>query len=101
MNEVDRIIHEPVRLRIMCLLAGVDSADFKFLLSTLSASTGNLSSHMDKLEKAKYVKVNKGFNGKFPRTLYRLTKKGRVSLEQHWAALDEIRRTSVRNEKQA
>ncbi len=98
MSGLDRTIHEPVRLRIMCLLAGVDSADFKFLLTTLGASTGNLSSHMDKLEKAKYVKVDKGFNGKFPRTLYGLTKKGRTALEKHWEALDEIRLTSEHNQ---
>ncbi len=94
MSELDRTIHEPVRLRIMCLLAGVESADFKFLLTALGASTGNLSSHMDKLEQAKYVKINKGFNGKFPRTVYTLTKTGRVALGLHWKALDDIRQTS-------
>ena len=98
MSELDRTIHEPIRLRIMCLLAGVDSADFKFLLTALGASTGNLSSHMDKLEQAKYVKVDKGFNGKFPRTLYRLTRTGRLALEQHWKDLDDIRRTSERKD---
>ena len=91
MSDLDRLIHEPIRLRIMCLLSGVDSADFKFLLTALGASTGNLSSHMDKLEKANYVKVEKGFNGKFPRTKFGLTKQGRIALEKHWRALDEIR----------
>lgn len=94
MKGLDRVIHEPVRLRILCLLAGVKTADFKFLLTTLQVSTGNLSSHMDKLEKARYVKTEKSFNGKFPQTKYRLTAKGRSSLQQHWKALDEIRETS-------
>jgi len=94
MSDLDRTIHEPIRLRIMCLLAGADSADFKFLLTALGASTGNLSSHMDKLEQAEYVQVDKGFNGKVPRTTYRLTSTGRAALEQHWSQLDEIRRTS-------
>lgn len=94
MTELDRVIHEPVRLRIMCLLAGVDNADFKFLLGALGVSTGNLSSHMEKLEKAGFIKVEKGFQGKFPRTLYQLAKKGRTALEHHWATLDAIRRTS-------
>ena len=75
-------------------MAGVKTADFKFLLTTLEVSTGNLSSHMDKLEKARYVKADKGFNGKVPQTKYRLTAKGRSSLEQHWDALDAIRETS-------
>ena len=97
MSKLDRIIHEPLRLRVMCLLAGVDSTDFKFLLTTLGASTGNLSSHMDKLENAKYVKVDKGFNGKFPRTRYGLTKRGRTALAKHWEALDQIRPQATRN----
>ena len=94
MKDLDRVIHEPVRLRILCLLAGAKTADFKFLLTTLRVSTGNLSSHMDKLEKAKFVKADKSFNGKFPQTTYRMTASGRKALQQHWDKLDEIRGTS-------
>ena len=57
MTDIDRIIHEPVRLRILSILTGVDLADFNFFLSTLGLSRGNLSSHMDKLERAGYVEV--------------------------------------------
>ena len=92
MTDLDRVIHEPARLRILSILTGVDLADFTFLSSTLGLSRGNLSSHMDKLERAGYVKITKGFNGKFPRTEYGLTNKGRAALKDHWAALDEIRR---------
>ncbi len=91
MSEIDRVIHEPVRLRIMSILQGVDRADFKFMLSTLGLSKGNLSSHIDKLEQAKYVKVHKGFNGKMTLTEYSLTKRGRQALSEYWAALDQIR----------
>ena len=55
MSEIDRVIHEPVRLQIMSVLTGVDRADFTFMLTTLGLSKGNLSSHVDKLERAGYV----------------------------------------------
>jgi DNA-binding transcriptional ArsR family regulator len=92
--ELDRIIHEPVRLQIMVILGGVDSVDFKFLLSTLGLSKGNLSSHVEKLESAGYVRVNKGFNGKITHTEYALTAAGRKALDKHWLALDELRKAS-------
>ena len=89
----DKIIHEPARLRIMMILSGVESADFNFLLSTLGLSKGNLSRHVEKLELAGYVKVNKIFKGKIPNTSYQLTKKGTNALTQYWKNLDVIRRT--------
>jgi DNA-binding transcriptional ArsR family regulator len=91
MKDIDRLIHEPVRLRILSILTGVDLADFKFLVTTLALSRGNLSSHMDKLERAGYVEVRKGFNGKIPHTDYRITDAGRKALSDYWSALDEIR----------
>ena len=91
MSDLDRVIHEPVRLRIVAVLAGVDVADFKFLLTTLGLSNGNLSSHIDKLERAGYVRVKKSFSGKLPHTDYRLTSAGRKALQKYWTALEEIR----------
>lgn len=92
--ELDRVIHEPVRLRIMATLQGVDTADFNFFLSTLGLSKGNLSSHVEKLETAGYVQVKKSFNGKITNTQYALTAKGRKALEKHWTMLDELRAVS-------
>jgi len=92
MNELDRTIHEPARLRILMILSGVDVADFSFLLETLGLTKGNLSSHMDKLEKAGYVEVIKSFQGKMPHTDFRLTDAGRVALTAYWAELDAIRK---------
>ncbi len=89
--ELDRIIHEPARLRILTILSGVDRADFSFLLTTLGLTKGNLSSHMDRLEKAGYIDVKKSFNGKIPHTDYKLTKAGRNKLNEYWAHLDKIR----------
>ena len=91
--ELDRIVHEPVRLRIMMILSGVELADFNFLLSTLGTTKGNLSRHIEKLELAGYVKVNKTFKGRIPNTSYQLTKKGCTALTQYWEKLDSIRRT--------
>ena len=95
MADVDRIIHEPARLRIVTLLSGVESADFNFLLSTLGLTRGNLSSHMDRLEKAAYVEVAKQFRGKTPHTDYTLTAAGRQALEAYWDELAAIRRLGV------
>jgi len=90
--EIDKIIHEPARLRIMMILAGVEQADFNFLLKTLSLTRGNLSRHVEKLESAAYLKVKKSFNGKIPNTSYQLTHKGSKALAQYWENLDAVRR---------
>lgn len=92
MSELDRVIHEPARLRILSILSGLDVGDFSFLLTTLGLTKGNLSSHMDKLEKAGYVDVKKSFNGKVPHTEFRITQGGRDALEQYWKDIDEIRK---------
>jgi DNA-binding transcriptional ArsR family regulator len=91
--EFDRIIHEPARLRIMMILTGVELADFNFLLTTLSLTRGNLSRHMEKLESAGYLKVNKSFKGKIPNTSYQLTQKGSEALAQYWENLDVVRQS--------
>ncbi len=90
--EIDKIIHEPARLRIMMILSGVEQADFNFLLMTLSLTRGNLSRHMEKLESAGYLKVKKTFKGKLPNTSYQLTQKGSRALAQYWENLDAVRR---------
>lgn len=90
--EIDKIIHEPARLRIMMILSGVEQADFNFLLTTLSLTRGNLSRHMEKLESAGYLKVEKTFKGKVPNTSYQLTQEGSKALAQYWEKLDAVRR---------
>jgi DNA-binding transcriptional ArsR family regulator len=97
MNDLDRVIHEPARLRILMILSGVDVVDFNFLLETLGLTKGNLSSHMDRLEKAAYVEVIKSFKGKIPHTEFRLTKTGREALAGYWAGLDAIRALQDKN----
>lgn len=91
MADVDRVIHEPARLRILTILTSVDVVDFNFLLTALGLTKGNLSSHMDKLEKAGYVDIRKGFNGRIPHTEFAITSAGRGALEDYWRELDAIR----------
>ena len=89
--EFDKIIHEPARLRIMMVLAGVEEADFNFLLTTLALTRGNLSRHVEKLEGAGYVEIKKTFVGRMPNTSYKITKDGKKALGQYWNGIDEVR----------
>jgi DNA-binding transcriptional ArsR family regulator len=93
-SELDPVIHQPTRLRLVMLLSGLDTADFNFLLSTLSLTKGNLSSHMKQLEQAGYVEVSKTFKGRIPHTTYRITSLGRSRLDGYWQAIDEIRQSA-------
>ncbi len=93
--EIDKIIHEPARLRIMMILAGLEQADFKFLVTTLSLTRGNLSSHIEKLESSGYLKVKRSFKGKVRNTSYQLTQKGSKALAQYWENLDAVRRSGL------
>ena len=76
---VDRLIHEPARFNIMAHLFVVQSADFTFLQTQTGLTWGNLSSHINKLETAGYVAVEKEFVGKKPHSMLHLTDKGRVA----------------------
>ncbi|HET7470882.1 MAG TPA: transcriptional regulator [Gemmatimonadales bacterium] len=81
--ELDRLIHERVRLGIVAALAGVERASFNELKSLLKVSDGNLSVHARKLEDADYIACTKSFEGRTPRTEYRLTATGRRALERY------------------
>ena len=87
--EVDRLIHEPARLAIMTLLYTLESADFLFLLRQTGLSKGNLSSHLARLEAARYVSIEKTFRGKLPLTICRLTLVGRQAFR---AYRDQLKR---------
>lgn len=80
---VDRVVHEPARLMILMILYGVREADALFLLNATELTWGNLSSHVSKLEEAGYVEVDKGFAGKKPRTMLRLTAAGRKAVDDY------------------
>ncbi|MFO7652150.1 MAG: transcriptional regulator [bacterium] len=81
--DIDRVIHEPARLAILACLSAVESADFLFVASQTGLTRGNLSSHMTKLETAGYVEVKKEFVERIPRTLLRITRRGRAALRDY------------------
>jgi DNA-binding MarR family transcriptional regulator len=78
--ELDRLIHERARLGIVSALAVNESLSFNELRSMLSLTDGNLSVHARKLEEAGYLECTKGFEGRIPRTVFRLTAHGKRAL---------------------
>ena len=88
MNDLNRIIHEPARLTIVALLAGVREADFLWVLQESGLTKGNLSTHLAKLESSGYIEVEKTYKGKVPLTLLRLTRPGRAAFERYKKALN-------------
>lgn len=87
---LDRLIHERVRLALVSALAVHESLTFNELKALLEVSDGNLSVHARKLEDAGYVDCQKGFDGRIPRTEYRLTDTGRRALEQYLAHMEAL-----------
>lgn len=98
-GELDRVIHEPSRLLLVAMLYPLEEADFLYLLTESQMTKGNLSSHLAKLEEAGYVQIEKGFQGKIPHTLVRLTRQGRGAFERYRAELKKI--TSTLDGRQA
>jgi DNA-binding transcriptional ArsR family regulator len=89
-NNIDRVIHEPVRLAILKILTSAKELDFNFLLTTLGVTKGNLATHINRLEEAGLVEVKKEFVGRIPHTSYRITKTGRREFEKYWKNLREL-----------
>jgi len=93
MPELDPIIHQPVRLQIMAALTALpDDAQLEFvaLRKMLNLTDGNLSVHLRKLEDAGYVRVEKTFVGRKPRTYIAVTPEGRAAFDAHVQALKDI-----------
>ncbi|HUT24449.1 MAG TPA: transcriptional regulator [Sumerlaeia bacterium] len=89
-SELNRVIHEPGRLIIVALLATIEECDFLYLLHETEMSKGNLGSHLARLEKAGYVEIEKGYRGKVPQTLLRLTPTGRVAFDAYRERLKDM-----------
>lgn len=87
---LDRVIHEPARLMILSVLKAFEVADFVFLLKQTELSRGNLSSHLGKLEEARYVEITKEFVDRVPRTLVRLTENGRAAVAQYRSEMNDL-----------
>lgn len=92
--ELDRLIHERVRLAIVSALAVNPVLSFTELKELLGATDGNLSVHARKLEDAKYVRCTKRFEGRVPHTEFALTDKGRLALERYLDHMEGLIRTT-------
>ena len=92
--ELDRLIHERVRLAIVSALAVRDSLTFNELKALLKTSDGNLSVHARKLEDADYITCDKSFAGRVPKTEYRLTALGKRALERYLDHMEALIRAA-------
>jgi DNA-binding HxlR family transcriptional regulator len=92
--ELDRLIHERVRLAIVSALAVNDTLTFNDLKQLLNTTDGNLSVHARKLEEAQYVVCNKYFDGRMPKTEYKLTAAGRRALERYLGHMESVIRAA-------
>jgi DNA-binding HxlR family transcriptional regulator len=88
--QLDRLIHERLRLGIVSALAINDSLSFNDLKRVLKTSDGNLSVHAQKLEAAGYLRCNKFFQRRIPRTEYRLTPAGRKALDTYLDQMEQF-----------
>jgi DNA-binding MarR family transcriptional regulator len=88
--DLDRTIHSPARLMIMTNLYVVESAEYIALMNLTGLTWGNLSTHLSKLEEAGYVAMEKGFRGKKPYTMIRLTGDGRAAFRQYKGQMQDV-----------
>ena len=88
--DIDRMIHEPARLKLLAQLYVVESADFIFLMRQTGLTQGNVSGHLTKLEDAEYVEIEKGYAGKRPQTIISLTKKGRKAFKKYIQSMQQV-----------
>ena len=89
-HRLDPLIHAPIRLSIMAFLAEVDRAEFSLVRDSVEVTAPALSKQVSMLEEAGYVKVDKGYVGKRPRTWLSLTAPGRRAMTRHLEALRAI-----------
>lgn len=89
LKPLDPLLHSELRLAVMSILLGVESADFVYIRTQTGATSGNLSVQLDKLQHAGYIEIEKGFNGKMPRTTCRITPSGREAFANYVEHLRE------------
>jgi DNA-binding MarR family transcriptional regulator len=93
-QDLDRTIHERIRLGIISALAVNDALSFNELKHLLGTTDGNLSVHARKLEQADYIACVKSFEGRVPRTQFRITAAGRRALDRYLAHMEAIIRAT-------
>ena len=92
--DLDRLIHEPIRLGIVSALAVNETMTFNELKELLKTTDGNLSVHARKLEEGQYIGCEKYFEGRLPKTEYRLTTAGRRALETYLDHMEALIRAT-------
>ena len=92
-NDLDKVIHERMRLGIVSALAANERLSFTELKNLLATSDGNISVHARKLEEAGYVTCEKSFKGRMPLTEYAITKDGRTALERYLDHMEALIKT--------
>lgn len=90
LTEIDPLIHAPARLMVMTYLYVVDNLDFVYLKRVTDLSWGNLSTHLTKLEDAGYVRINKSFQGKKPKTMIQLTDQRRAAFRKYKDEMQQV-----------
>ena len=88
-KELDPLLHSQLRLAIMSLLIGLESAEFTFIKEKTNSTAGNLSVQLDKLSEAGYLAIDKSFKGKKPLTTCRITKKGNKAFDDYVTVLKQ------------
>jgi hypothetical protein len=88
-KDLDPLLHSQLRLGIMSLLIGLESAEFTFIKEKTNSTAGNLSVQLDKLSEAGYLAIDKSFKGKKPVTTCRITKKGIKAFEDYVTVLKQ------------
>jgi len=86
--ELDPLLHQQLRLQIISLLAGVETAEFNYVLEETGATKGNISVQIKKLQSANYIEVKKSFRNNYPLTTYSLTEKGHAAFEKYITVLE-------------
>jgi DNA-binding transcriptional ArsR family regulator len=93
-TNLDRLLHDRMRLGIVSALAAGDEMSFTDLKAALNATDGNLSVHARKLEEADYITCTKSFEGRMPKTEYKLTASGRRALERYLDHMEALIRAT-------
>jgi DNA-binding MarR family transcriptional regulator len=93
----DRLVHEPLRLAILTQLARNEVLSFRELKELLDTSDGNLSVHARKLEAAGFLLAEKSFDGRTPRTVFKITEEGRAALDSYLVAMSRIIKSAKRH----
>jgi DNA-binding MarR family transcriptional regulator len=88
--DIDQIIHASARLMVLTYLYVVESVDYVFLKNQTGLTWGNLSTHLNKLEEAGYVTVEKGFKGKKPHSMIHLTDRGRAAFRNYKNSMQQV-----------